>query len=287
MGKRINPESLVGKKFNKLTIVKHLGMRPTCTYTKKQTGKKQIMTTRYYLYRCECGREKETTLYNIRKQKGCIHCGNKKTNPRTRHPLYKYWARMRCYNYRKSGRDYILRDKYRIQVCDRWLTNFDAFVKDVDEPPTPEHVLGRIDKSKDFTPENYKWMTRKEKGNSSTYFNELTLTNLSKQVGISKERVRQITNKAIDNEEDKLNNLIERIDYINTYKRIVFKPEAIEYFKKKKYFPQIKYIHKLEVIVKQYYLRGTDVETVAEELNKPITSIKRYYKKFASAVSHR
>lgn len=284
MRKRENPENLVGKKFNKLLVVKHLGMRPTCTYTDKKTGKKHIMTSRFYLYRCECGREKEVPMSNLKRQKGCRYCGAKKTNPKSKHPSYKYWAGMISRNYNKSGGCYKLRDKYSIRVCDRWLTSFDAFVKDLSKPPTPKHILGRIDINKGYAPDNCKWFTRSERQKTRKHSNELTLTNISEQVGITRERIRQITNIALKNKEDELNDLIARIDYINTNKRVVFKPEAIEYFKKKKYFLKTKYKQRSELIFKEYYLKGIDMETAAKQLNKPIISIKRYYKKFASAI---
>lgn len=281
MKKRENPENLVGKKFNKLLVIKHLGMRPSYIYIDKQTGKKQIMTVRFYLCRCECGREKEMSLNNLKRQIGCQHCGNSKPNPKYKHPMFKSWSRMVYPNYRKSDSGYKHNDKRGTQVCDRWLLSFDDFVKDAGEPPTPEHIFGRIDINNGYTPENCKWMTRLERANTGKYSKELTAMNLSKRVGISRERIRQITNNAIRNKEDELNNLIERIDCLNRIKRFVYKPEAIEYFKQKKYI-QPKRPRKLEVIVKQYYLEGADAETVAGLLNKPITSIKKYYKKFAS-----
>jgi len=283
MRKKINPEDFVGKKFNKLTIIKHLGMRPTCTYFDKQTGIKRTMTVRYFLYRCECGKEKEISLSNLKIQKGCISCGLKKTNPKYKNTLHSIWAGFTSPNYRKTRRGYKLRGKNSILVCDRWLKSFDAFVKDAGVRPTPKHIFGRIDPNKGFTPDNVKWMTRLEKGKLRKHYGELTLTNISKKVGITKERVRQITNIALNNKDDKLNNLIERIDYMNTTKRVVFKPEAIEYFKKKKYFPKIKFVHKSELIAKEYYLKGIDIESAAKELNKSIYSITRYYKRFVAA----
>ncbi|MFC2093780.1 hypothetical protein ACFLSV_07755 [Bacteroidota bacterium] len=279
MGKRENPDNLVGKKFNKLTVIKHLGLRPVGSYINKQTGKKKLLNKRFYLYRCECGREKVTTIGNIRRQIGCRHCGAKRDNPKYKNPTYKFWLYIVNYNYRKSGGVYKLKNKRSIWICDRWLSSFDVFVKDIGEPPTSKHVIGRIDESKGFTPDNCKWMTREERGSINSHFNELTMINLSKKVGITNERVRQITNIALKNKEDELNNLIERIDYINTNKRVVYKPEAIEYFKNKKYF---KNVRKSEVIVKQYYLKGIDAKTAAKELNKPTSSILRYYKKFTS-----
>ena len=283
MGKRINPKEIVGKKFNKLFVVKYIGLRSVYTFFDKHTGKKRIIKAHYFLYRCECGREKEISLGNLKRQKGCRYCGVKKTNPKYKNTLCMTWKAFITRNYRKTRRGYKLRDKNSILVCDRWLTNFDAFVKDAGERPTPKHIFGRLDPYKGFTPDNAKWMTRLEKGKLRKHSDELIMTNISKKVGITNERIRQITDIALKNKDDELINLIERIDYSNTNKRVVFKPEAIEYFKKKKYFKKIRFVHKSELIVKEYYLKGEDIEKTAEKLNKSIASIKRYYKKFASA----
>ena len=282
MRKKINPEDFVGKKFNKLTIVKHLGMRPVCTYFNKQTGKKQIMTARFYLYRCECGREKKTTLSNIMRQKGCKYCGVKKANPKYKNPSYRIWIGFISRNYKNTSRGYKLRNKSSILVHDRWLKSFDAFVKDAGVRPTPKHIFGRLDPYKGFTPDNAKWMTRLEKSKFKKYSDELIIFNISKKVGITNERVRQITNIALKNKDNELNNLIERVDYINENKRVVFKPEAIEYFRKKKYFKKTITKRKSELIAEEYYLKGIDMETAAKQLNKSLYSIKRYYDKFES-----
>jgi len=36
------------------------------------------------------------------------------------------------------------------------------------------------------------------------------------------------------------------------------------------------------VVLKEHYLKGTDMKTVAGQVNKPIKSIKKYYKEFTS-----
>lgn len=283
MSKRINIEEIVGKKYNKLLVVKHLGMQPASTIIDKHTGKKRIVKVRYFLYRCECGREKETTLSNIMRQKGCKYCGIKKDNPKYKNPSYRIWMGFVSCNYKNTSRGFKLRDKSSVLVCDRWLKSFDAFVKDAGVRPTPKHIFGRLDPYKGFTPDNAKWMTRLEKSKFKKYSNELTMSNIFKKVGITNERVRQITNIALKNKDNELNNLIERIDYINASKRVVYKPEAIEYFKKKKYFKKTITKRKSELIAQEYYLKGIDIESAAKELNKSIYSITRYYKRFVAA----
>ena len=47
------------------------------------------------------------------------------------------------------------------RVCDRWQSWFN-FIADVGAQPTPEHVIGRIDKTHGFETGNCCWATRKE-----------------------------------------------------------------------------------------------------------------------------
>lgn len=210
---------------------------------------------------------------------GCITCGRKKPNCKSHHPLFGIWSNMLSVNYIKLNGTRKLRDNNSIPVYDNWLLNFFDFVKDMGDRPSPKHCLGRIDKNKGYTPENCKWNTRIECARNNKHFYELTASNLSKQIGLSRERIRQITNNALMNKENELNKLIERVDYIKASKRVVYKPEAIEYFILGKYKITNR-INKVGVQVKQLYLQGKDMETVAGLVNKPIDSIKRYYKIF-------
>jgi len=281
MRKLENPENLVGKKFNKLLVLKHLGQRQTQTWTNKKTGKSVIIKVRFYLCRCECGRESEQRLNNLKGAAGCRHCGHIKPNCKRNHPLSGIWNHMVYPNYTKPDKVFKLRDKSKFHVYKRWLLSFEDFVKDVENPPSPKHVFVRIDYNKGYTPENCKWMTRSERFYLHENFMEPTMANLSRQAGLTLERVRQITNNALQNKENKLNKLIKRVDYKNTNKQVIFKPKAIEYFKQKKYLTP-KRAHKTRLNAIQYYLKGTNEKTAAEKLNKSIKSIRRYYKIFSS-----
>lgn len=279
MGKKSNPESIVGQKFNKLLVLKFVGFRSDRKAFDKRIGKYYLHRVRYYLCKCECGREYEVSGSSLGRFQGCMKCCTRKQNPISKHPFYRMWNAIRSANYKNTKTGYVRKDKMHAFVCKRWLLSIDAFAKDIGERPTPEHKLKRIIFKKGFTPKNCKWhiytkrfVTQKRKG-------DLIGTQLAKQVGLSRERIRQITDYALEHKENELNKLIERVDYIKASKRVVYKPEAIEYFKLGKYRKTTATMNTREK-VKQHYLQGKDMETVAKLLNKPIESIKRYYKMF-------
>jgi hypothetical protein len=228
-----NPENLVGKKFKKLLVIKHLGLRTTKIWTDKRTGKIRVWKVRFYLCRCECGKENEQRLGNIKTYASCKYCGRIQPNCKSRNPLSRNWNSMVFTYYKKTNGVFKRRDKSKTHVCKRWLSSFDNFVKDAGKSPTPKHIFARIDYNKGFTPDNCKWMTPSERNRIRESFKELTMAKLSRHVGLTRERIRQIINNALLKKDNEFIKIIERIDYVNTYKRIVFKPTAIEYFNNK------------------------------------------------------
>ena len=50
---------------------------------------------------------------------------------------------------------------WHYKLCERWQ-NSSLFREDVGEPDDPSYVFARIDKSKDFIPENCRWMSKSE-----------------------------------------------------------------------------------------------------------------------------
>lgn len=76
-----------------------------------------------------------------------------------KHPLWNIYTGMidRCTNpnYRQWN-DYGGRG---IRICDRWLSDFEAFVVDVGERPSPKHSLGRQDNDGNYEPGNVEWQT--------------------------------------------------------------------------------------------------------------------------------
>lgn len=45
-------------------------------------------------------------------------------------------------------------------ICDRWLTDYSAFLADMGRKPSPQHAVGRMDASKNFDPGNCFWSTK-------------------------------------------------------------------------------------------------------------------------------
>lgn len=128
---------------------------------------------------CDCGKTTYTTTYRLRSQKtrscGCLGATNRAA-ANTKHghasrgkwsTTYKAWMTMkrRCRsNVPKVRKAY--KDK-GIDICDRW-SDYNSFLKDVGEAPTPKHTLDRIDNSKGYFPGNVRWATRIEQARNTT-----------------------------------------------------------------------------------------------------------------------
>lgn len=127
-----------------------------------------------FLCRCDCGTEKEVSSSNLKygQSTGCGH--DKGARIRASkikhgafvhgqwHPLYNTWHSMhdRCSNPKNS--EYHRYGARGITVCDAW-DDFNQFVSDVGEKPTPQHTIDRFpDGNGNYEPSNVRWATKSE-----------------------------------------------------------------------------------------------------------------------------
>jgi hypothetical protein len=163
--KKLNIEDYIGKKFNRLLILKE---GSSIKYGKT--------TMRKVFCQCDCGNVKEIDLNSIKRGKstscGCYNKENAKKSSTKhglamlstgiRHPDYAIWTKLksRCLN--PNDKSYKHYGGRGIKVCERWLHSFENFINDLGWRPNKKYSLERIDYNKDYCPENCKWILKSE-----------------------------------------------------------------------------------------------------------------------------
>lgn len=154
-------EDVTGRTFGKLTA-----LSPAPTRNKRT----------FWLWRCECGAEKEINLPHVKAGKivscGCYlssvlrseehrqHCVSAAKMPRShglsRIPEYYVWKtmRQRCKN--PNQHDYRWYGALGVSVCERW-NSFESFYSDMG--PSYGLTLDRINPFGDYEPSNCRWAT--------------------------------------------------------------------------------------------------------------------------------
>jgi hypothetical protein len=146
---------------------------------------RKISGARAFRLRCDCGTECIKKLINFtRSDKPARSCGcvaksgdPSRTHGRSSTATYRIWHHVlqRCRNPNDAA--YINYGGRGIKVCDRWL-DFENFLADMGERPSPKHEITRKDNDGNYEPGNVEWSTdavaqsrnrRKFKKTSSQY----------------------------------------------------------------------------------------------------------------------
>ena len=125
---------------------------------------------------CHCGNVFTLSSRQIIHKKprscGCLG-GPASTHGMSRTSGYKIWASMinRCI--KPSNPNFIHYGGRGITVCDEWKTSFEAFYRDMGDPPKGK-TLDRINNDGHYSKENCRWVGRKEQSNNTRQNNLVT-----------------------------------------------------------------------------------------------------------------
>lgn len=162
----INHDNLIGKKFNNLLILKLIKTE----YKYNSLGKIK-KKNRYYLCKCDCGKETVVCSYNLTTKNSTKSCGcavinacklNFSTHKLGKSRLYNIWngIKQRCLNeHSKFYKNYGGRG---IKVCDDWKHNFKIFHDwAINNGYSDELSIDRINNNGNYEPLNCHWVNSK------------------------------------------------------------------------------------------------------------------------------
>lgn len=180
--KEKNWESMVGNKYNRLTVISYLGMKSDRDRNRP-----------YLLCECECGEIVELKAGLVEKEKtkscGCLQ-KEKAKEAKTKHGLsndilYNAWCniRQRCGN--KNKKDYKHYGARGIVVCEEWDKSFENFYNwSINNGWEHGLEIDRIDNDGNYEPSNCQWITQQK--NKAYGKRRNSIKNKTENVGVYK-----------------------------------------------------------------------------------------------------
>lgn len=179
-----NFEDLIGKKFNRLTVIK-------LAY-KKKIFKKDGSSNgyhKYWLCKCDCGNSTIVCGIKLKNGKtkscGCYHSEivrsigiNSKKHGKSNIRLYKIYMKMkgRCYNKTKDNYKYY--GGRGIIICQEWLDDFMNFYNwAITNGYKEDLTIDRINVDGNYEPSNCRWVDMNTQCNNKTTTKYITYLN--------------------------------------------------------------------------------------------------------------
>lgn len=107
-----------------------------------------------------------------------------RNNERIDSTEYNSWRAMKKRCYCPTHQHYKSYGARGITVCDRWRSNFDAFLSDMGKKPTPAHTLERKRVNENYVPNNCTWATVIEQANNRRSTIYLTAYGKTQAIGL-------------------------------------------------------------------------------------------------------
>lgn len=185
-------EDLSNRKFNRLTVGKKI-----------KKDKNNVIQWECF---CDCGNKLYVYASALKNGKtkscGCLQKEHYLSSPGKKHGLhgskeYKIWDAMiqRCHN--QNNKAYHNYGGRGIFVCSEWKNSFKNFYNDMGPRPSDKHSIERKNNNKGYDPENCIWADKYTQANNtsrnkyfSLYGKTLTLTQWSRELGVSYDRLR-------------------------------------------------------------------------------------------------
>lgn len=134
----------------------------------------------YFLYLCQClicGKKFKKKIFRIiESHKECRHNIIRWRNSRMGHIFIH--MRDRCYNF--NNKDYRFYGHKGIKICQEWLDNPKLFEEWAFNNGYREDLtIDRIDSSKDYSPQNCRWISKEENTRRAGNVNWLTINGIT------------------------------------------------------------------------------------------------------------